>query len=224
MAEPRLSWLVKACLALACAVVALFALLAGRQALQASLADADTLRARWLVNQWRDNTGPVLTQTLWQQTQQTLNAARERTPDNAQILDDLGYLYAGLAVGLGNPEPGTPEHTQQQNLFMQTLSSYRQATVLRPTYPYTWAYLAQTKHLLGQPDAEMWLAFDKAVRYGRNEPGVQMAVARVAFIHWATLDPQRKTAVNSMIETARPEPRKELYQLGEANGVGLLNM
>jgi hypothetical protein len=224
MAELRLSLLAKAALPLACAFLALFAMLAGRQAFNAALADADTLHARWLVAQWRANTGPMPSHALWQQAQLDLRAARERTPGNAQILDDLGYLYAGLAIGMGSPEFATPEHDLQQNLLRETLNSYRQATSLRPTFPYTWAYLAQSKQLLGQADAEMWQAFDKAVRYGRNEPGVQMAIAHVAFAHWATLDRQRKTTVSSMIEAARPEPRKALHQLAADNGVVLPSM
>lgn len=194
------------------------------QGLMSAKADADTLRARWLVSQWRANTGPVFSPALWHQTTSDLRAGLVLTPDNAQLLDDMGFLYAGRAIGLGTPEVNSEAYTQQQTLFTNAIESYRAATLVRPTFPYTWAYLAQTKELKGEIDAELWKAFDTAVRYGRNEPGVQMSVARVAFAHWETLDTKRKGQITSMIEDARPGPRKDLYDVGEGYGVVLLNM
>lgn len=190
----------------------------------AAKSDADSLRARWLINQWRDNTGPVVNLALWQQAIEELQAAVQLTPDNAQLWDDLGFLFGERAVGLGTPDADSEDYELQQALLVSALDNYRMATKLRPTFPYAWANLAQVKHLKGETDAELWTAYDKAVRYGRNEPGVQVLLARVAFAQWETLSTVRKKQISDMIEEARPGPRHDLYQVGEHNGVVLLNM
>lgn len=194
------------------------------QGVLAGKVDADTLRARWYVNQLRNYSGPLYNLTLWQQTVDELNAGLQLTPDNAQLLDDLGFLYAGRAMVIDSPEVNTEEHRLQQTLFSSALTTYRDATRVRPTFPYAWAYIAQVKDLKGEVDEELWSAFDKAVRYGRNEPGVQLSLARVAFAHWETLSVARKNQITNMIDEARPGPQKDLYEVGEHYGVVLLNM
>ena len=183
--------------------------------------DAKSLQAHWLVGQWRDGTGPVYSLPRWQQAHNDLQAALRLTPRNAQLLDDLGFLNVGRAMGLGKPEAGTSEHALQQALFARAIAHYRAATTLRPTFPYTWAYLALAKHFKGEEDPELWQAFDKALRYGRNEAGVQPAMAQVAFAHWNDLSPERKTQMAEMIKDAQPVPHKKLMDLAEENGVVL---
>ena len=187
----------------------------------AALSDTNALRSRWLVNQWRDGTGPVYSPPLWQQTHDELQAALRVTPGNAQLLDDLGFLNAARAMGAGTPAVGTANYDLQQKLFADAVGNYRAATVLRPTFPYTWAYLALAKQLKGETDSELWSSFDKTLRYGRNEAGVQPAIARVAFAHWAGLSLERKTEIIAMINTAQPTPRKKLLDLAQQSGVVL---
>jgi tetratricopeptide (TPR) repeat protein len=185
--------------------------------------DARSLHAHWLVGQWRDGTGPVYSLPRWQQANDHLQAALRLTPGNAQLLDDLGFLNVGRAMGLGKPDAGTSEHALQQALFARAIVLYRAATTLRPTFPYTWAYLALAKHFKGEEDPELWLAFDKALRYGRNEAGAQPAMAQVAFAHWDELSPERKTQIAGMIKDAQPVPHKKLMELAEESGVVLQN-
>jgi hypothetical protein len=187
----------------------------------AAWSDADALRSRWLVNQWRDGTGPVYSLHLWQQTHDELQTALRVTPGNAQLLDDLGFLNAARAMGAGTPVVGTADYDLQQKLFADAIGNYRTATVLRPTFPYTWAYLALAKQLKGEADGELWSAFDKALRYGRNEAGAQPAIAQVAFAHWAGLSPERKAGIIAMINHAQPTPRKKLMDLAQQSGVVL---
>lgn len=205
--------------ALAAIVFIFFALLSLWYGSAAAWADADVLKARWLVNQWRDGSGPIYSLKLWQQAHDDLQSALRLTPDNAQLLDDLGFLNAARAASLGNPNVGSAEYASQQTLFSSAIDSYRAATVLRPTFPYTWAYLALAKHLKGETDTELWSAFDKAVRYGHNEPGAQTAIARVAFGHWDVLSKERKNQIITMIDTARPDPREKLIGAAEENGI-----
>jgi len=185
--------------------------------------DAKSLQAHWLVGQWRDGTGPAYSLSRRQQAHDDLQAALRLTPGNAQLLDDLGFLNAGRAMALGKPETGTSVHILQQAMFARAITYYRAASVLRPTFPYTWAYLALAKHFKGEADPELWLAFDKALRYGRNEAGVQPAMAQVAFAHWKDLSPERKAQIAGMIKDAQPVPREKLMDLALENGVVLLN-
>jgi hypothetical protein len=187
----------------------------------AAWSDAGSLRARWLVSQWRQGGGPVYSLALWRQTRDDLATALQETPGNAQLMDDLGYLHAARAMGLGTPAVGTVEHLLQQKLLSDAIAAYRAATQARPTFAYSWAYLALAKHLKGEQDDELWRAFDKAVRYGRNEAGAQPAIAQVAFGHWSALNPERKSQLTAMLAAARPVPRKALLDLAAAAGVML---
>ncbi len=188
---------------------------------RAAWSDVQSLSARYLVNQWRDGKGPVYSEALWQQTHDDLKAALQLTPDNAQLMEDLGFLYAARAMGLGTVQEGTPEFAMRHTLLDAAVTHYRAATVARPTFPYTWAYLALAKHLKGANDAELWFAFDKAVLYGAREAGVQPAVAQVAFAHWGNLSAERKSAILGIVAVAPTQPRQRLLSLAQDYGVTL---
>ncbi len=207
------------------ALVALFLILVSSLSVwfggAAAWSDAGSLRGRWLVSQWREGSGPVYSPALWRQTRYELQAALRETPGNGELMDDLGYMNAARAMGLGSPDRGTVEYLLQQKLLADAIGYYRAATLARPTFPYSWAYLALAKHLKGEVDEELWRAFDKAVRYGHNEAGVQPAIAQVAFGHWAELSAQRKGQMSAMLAAARPVPKKVLQDLAGAAGVAL---
>jgi hypothetical protein len=187
----------------------------------AAWADASSLRTRWLVSQLRQGTGPTYSAEMWLQTRNELQAALRVAPGNAQLMDDLGYLNAARAMGLGTHALGTVEQMLQQKLLTEAIVNYRAATLARPGFAYSWAYLALAKHLKGEMDSELWSAFDKAVRYGHNEAGVQPAIAQVAFGHWSELSPERKNQLTAMLAAARPVPRQALLALAAAAGVTL---
>ena len=155
-------------LGLASAAVAAFAMLSVWYGGRAAWSDASALQSRWLVNEWRDGSGPVFSLALWREAHADLQAALQTEPDNAQLLDDMGFLNAVRAQGLGTPAIGSAEQALQQSLLADAVSHYRAATRLRPTFPYTWAYLALAKHLRGERDTEFWLAFDKALQYAQG--------------------------------------------------------
>ncbi len=189
--------------------------------LSAAWTDASTLRARATVNGWRDGSGPGFTPALWEHTLQDLQTALQTTPDNAQFHVDLGFLMAARAQGLGAAPAGSLAHIQQQNLLNQAIAHYRAACALRPTFPYTWAYLALAKHLRNQHDDEFWLAFDHALQYGRNEAKLQPTLADLAFALWPTLQPQRQQAITAMVDLAQSAPRKTMLDLAQRRSIAL---
>lgn len=188
---------------------------------QAAWSDASVLRANWLVGQWREGKGPVYSEALWQQTHDDLLAALRWTPDDPKLLDNLGFLNAARADALGAVPAGSPELALQQNLLTTAIGHYRAAAVLRPSFPYTWAYLALAKHLKGEVDAELWRAFDMAMRFGSREAGAQPAIAQVGFAHWNGLEPQRKADIVTMVANAPEKPRSVLLAMAKTYGVAL---
>lgn len=180
---------------------------------RAAWTDAQTLQVRWQVNLWRDGGGVVGSPELWQKSADQLLSAQVRDPGNAQLRDDLGFLFASAAQALGRPAINSPSYMQQQALLARAIQSYRAATTLRPTFPYTWAYLALTKHLHGEQDAEYWKAFDKGLQFGGSEAGVQSTLAFMAFSQWDTLHTDRKDGIVRMVTTAHPKSRQVLLAM-----------
>lgn len=189
--------------------------------LQAAWADASTLGARATVNEWRDGSGPAITPELWERTRAQLQSALDSTPGNAQLHDDLGFLHAARSEGLGNVRIGSADHRLQQSLMDEAIAHYRAACALRPTFPYTWAYLALSKHYRGQHDDEFWSAYDHAMQYGRSEAALQGAIAEMAFALWPKLGAQRQQAIATMVATAKETSRTTLREMAQHAGVQL---
>lgn len=205
--------------ALALVLLAVFVLLSIWYGGRAAWSDAMSLRARHTVAQWRDGQGPKYTLKRWEQTRDDLVDALQTTPDNGQLYDDLGFLYASRAQGLGTPQDGSRAAVLRLGLLSQAIIDYRSACALRPTFPYTWAYLALAKQLRGERDEEFWVAFDKALQYGRNEPGVQQTIGRVAFALWPTLKPAYQSAVVNMLSSASKVSHRNLVELADSAGL-----
>jgi len=208
-------------LVLAGAALAAFALLSVWYGGRAAWSDASSLQSRWLVSQWRAGEGPASSEAQWVEVRADLQAALQTSPDNAQLLDDLGFLNASRAQALGTPAAGSPAQQMQQDLLSEAVASYRAAARLRPTFPYTWAYLALAKHRHGEQDAELWLAFDKALHYGHAEAGVHPALAEIAFARWGALGAERQARFKAMAATSPAATRKHLLEMATRSGVEL---
>lgn len=220
-AQTKTGSLRQATLVLALAGVAAAAAASLWFVLHAAWADAGTLAARNTVTGWRDGSGPTATPESWERTRTRLLAGLDTTPNNAQLHDDLGYLYAARSQGLGTTPPDSPEHSLQQNLMDQAITHYRLACALRPTFPYTWAYLALAKHYRGIHDPEFWTALDRALQYGRNEAALQPTLGEMAFDLWPKLGAQRQQTIATMVATAKQAPQANLHAMAQRAGVEL---
>jgi hypothetical protein len=205
----------------ACITIVLIALacLSAWHGGRASWGDASALSARWLVTEWREGRGPAFSPELWQDTKSQLVEALQITPGNAQIYDDLGFLHAARAQALGTTETGGILQGYQFRLLDEDIVNYRAAAALRPTFPYSWAYLALAKQLRGQRDDELWLSFDRAMRYGATEVAVRWVLAQIAYEQWNTLDSVRKAKVAMMVKQAPQGPRGKLLALAQEHGI-----
>jgi tetratricopeptide (TPR) repeat protein len=190
--------------------------------LRAAWTDASTAAARRIVNGWRDGFGPGFSVALHKETVATLEQGIQGDPDNAQVRTDLAFIHMAQAIVL---EPfatnGSPLEAYRLELIDKAIAQYRQIVQIRPRFPYGWGYLAIAKSQRGQHDAEMWDAFDKALNFGHNEGGVQLAIAEVAFAHWKTLEPSRKERVLVMLQRPNAEVKKDILKLAEKASVVL---
>nr|WP_315464245.1 hypothetical protein [uncultured Rhodoferax sp.] len=187
----------------------------------ATWADAATLRARWIIAEWREGKGPSRQPEVLARVAADLQAGTRITPGNAALYDDLGFLHAFQAEAL-SPYVGEPAlRDYQRQLLVTAAGHYRTSTALRPTFPYSWAYLALAKHMLEEYDGEYWVAFDKAHQLGRAEAGVQVALARMAFARWQELSPERKDRMVAMVLSAQPKVAGMLRALADGAGAVL---
>lgn len=184
----------------------------------ASLADAQSLKARRLIERWRDGKAVMPTAAEWSRVRNEMVRALKTAPDNAQLLDDLGFVYAFRAQSL----PDAPDLADlRQSLLTEAEAYFHLAAVLRPMFPYGWGHLALARHYRGDAEAEIWFAFDKAMAYGRNEPHVQRMLAEIAFARWSSLGPEREQAVLSMVADMPERLREPLLELAERHAVTL---
>jgi hypothetical protein len=190
--------------------------------LQAAWIDASTLSARTTVNGWRDGSGPRMTSETWIKTRDKLKYALGEGSGNAQLYDDLGYLYAARSQSIGVVPINGPAYQIQQSLMDLAIQHYRTACELRPTFPYSWTYLALAKNFREQHDDEFWIAFDNALQFGRNEAALQGAIGEMAFALWSVMGTQRQQIVIVMVTTAKEELRNRLFDAATQAGVQLV--
>lgn len=189
--------------------------------ISAARADAMSLQARWQVEQWRSGKRASLTTAKWEEIKKTLQSALEVTPHNAQLHDDLAYLYAMRALGMGTPVAGSKNYILKQLLLENAITNFRLSTKLRPTFPYSWAYLAFSQHQAGQSLVNVLPAFDKALQYGNTEQNVRLVLAKIAFDNWQEMDAERKNRLIKMIEQSTPDAQKTLKKMAANQAIEL---
>ncbi len=187
----------------------------------AAWSDVVSLQTRWQVDQWRSGKGPAYSSARWKEYRSSLLGALRVSPDNAQLHEDLGYLYTLGAQTLSSAAPNTPAYATRQNLLSQAVASYEKACKLRPTFPYSWVHLAFSQHLRGAALQDLLPAFDKAMQYGRTEADVRTPLAVIAFAHWSNLDSGRQGKVISMVNSAPKSAQKALRKLAVDRAVNL---
>lgn len=115
---------------------------------------------------------------------------------DGEYLDLLGRVYSWQHIS----EPfGSPlaEPSRQA-----ALDAYRAAVAARPTWPYTWLRLADTKLHLAQFDDEFRLALARATELGPTRIQIQREIAGIAFAAWPQLDTsERQRALDSARRT-----------------------
>jgi|GEM_PF-5141501 len=187
-------------------------LLALSYAGRAAMADLATMRARAGVMQLKRE-GRMPTSLESRDYLTTLEAAVATAPDNSQLYEDIGYLYAvrGTAA-LRFPAIA-------RSMLDKALFSYQLAARYRPMDSHAWSSIALSKHFLDQSDPVLWGAYDKAMAYGGNEPETQVALFMVGLTRWSELGPLRQQALLAAYRRARPQLKDRLAPLVAQSGL-----
>ncbi len=200
---------------------------------RAAVSDVQLMQVRWQIGQWRSGSAPLPHIVDWGAARNTLSGALATAPDDPQIHESLGYLYAIRA------QSAAKLPALFQPLMRQAQDSYRNAARLRPMSGATWANVALASHLLApvssapaqpsqpnqqnqpnQPNQQtlLWDAFDRALLYGQREPSVQRTTAEIGFARWAQLSPVRRSQLLAMVAGAWPPDRPVLLTIAHAHG------
>ncbi|WP_315983495.1 hypothetical protein [Aliamphritea spongicola] len=121
-------------------------------------------------------------------------------------------------------------HAQNENrwrdygqLMSQSLDLYRQASTLRPHWPYSWAGLALSKAKLSQMDEELFQAIDNSVLYGPWENAVNISIAEAGLLSWRYLPQAQQEAVLANIDRGLKRNYKEIRNIAtQVNQTALL--
>ncbi|MCB4358676.1 hypothetical protein [Quatrionicoccus australiensis] len=186
----------------------LFASLAG---IRAGWHDFLLMKPRAVVDSWRNGAPPGM--KLWGLTLQQLKQAQVRNPDDPQVEESLGYLYALQAMRSRE----IPE--LKQALFSESIGHFRRSTNLRPMSPYAWSNLALALHENDEASEEMWAAFDRAMLYGQREIAVQKQLAEIAFARWNEVGETRQAQMREIVSKVGEEYREALLNIVERNNV-----
>lgn len=182
-------------------------------AISAGVADLYAYFPRQHLEHWQ-NTGKSPSETQLTQALGNIETARRWQPDNAEYNDMQALLLYYQAV--------TQYQRQDQSGFTattrQAIDHYRQATLKRPNWPYSWANLALMKAAIQQFDQEYLHALQRATELGPWENAVNTSVAEAGLLGWPHLDQTTQMAVIKNIERGIKRNKKALKQrLGAIN-------
>lgn len=193
-----------------CAVVlalSLVSLVLGSRLFMASL---NQYRASSFLTHW-ENKRQAPSDKAWQVAEQAIHNAISWYPaQHGAYAEQLGYMWQWRAYG-ADPEQAETKDSQQQ-----AIAAFRQATALRPSWPYAWSGLAYAKLVAEEYDEEFNQAMQQAAQYGPSRIGINRRLAEIGLISWAKLDAeQRELTLNQASYTARysRQSRAELFNL-----------
>jgi len=133
--------------------------------------------AMWHFDDWRksDHVPDVRT---WKWVHELMRWSTRLDPENAGYRNDMGRLYEYTALNM-------IQHPSQIAPLLQiSLSFFRDAVRLRPSWAQAWANLVLIKLRLRQIDSEFLFAMNRAVQLGPAVPEVQQIVAEAGVANW----------------------------------------
>jgi tetratricopeptide (TPR) repeat protein len=113
---------------------------------------------------------------------------------------------------------------QQKALLQQALSLYQQALFYRPSWPFAWLGVVDTKVLLGEFDQELNQAIERSITLGGFEAPIQFGLINITFNHLNRFDSETRKTLLAMYTRALQGSVniKELIELGEDKGIFIL--
>lgn len=144
--------------------------------------------------------------------QASLEEALKLEPSNPLFVEQLARVHEMQAIQLDRADP------RQREALRQALEQFRAAALMRPASPYVWAAIALVKYRLDDMDFEFYGALQRAERYGRWEPAIQLELADLGLAGWPLLPAQAKQITLEAVARAMPRQGKEVRRLAQAHG------
>lgn len=173
--------------------------------------DFQLMKPRAVVDSWRLGTPPSI--KMWGKTLGELKALHAQNPEDPQVVESLGYIYALQAMRSRE----IPE--LKQALFDEAIIYFRTSIKLRPMSSYAWSNLALALHQKGEANAEMWTAFDRAMRYGGREIAVQKQLAEIGFARWPEIGETRQNQLRNIYVSVGADYQEAMLEIAQRNNL-----
>ncbi|MDM1707270.1 hypothetical protein [Thiopseudomonas alkaliphila] len=198
------------------AFVALLAVISVLLGLRLGVAAIKEYQASSFLSHWQTQR-QAPSERAWQVAAEAMQQAQAWYPAaNPALHERFGTMWQWRSV---QASPLTAEQQQQlAQAQQQALSELRQATALRPRWPFAWSSLAYAKLQAGELDAEFSKALQQAQHYGPARHPVQERIAEIGLIAWPQLsaaDQQLVTASLQFSAAFSPKSRRYLLQLAD---------
>jgi len=142
----------------------------------------------------------------------SVSAANALEPRNPLFVEQRARVHEMQALLLPRGDPAA------RALLQQALGEFRSAALMRPGSPYAWAAIAALKLRLDELDFEFYGALERAERYGRWEPAVQLSLADIGLASWRLLPYAAKQIVLGAIERGMRRQEPELRRIAAKHG------
>lgn len=183
------------------------------------LANMHQYRASSFLSDWEQKR-QVPSDKAWQVAEDAMTQAIAWYPSaNAAYAEQLGYMWQWRGYS-ANTAPAEKQSSQQN-----ALQAFRQATSVRPSWPYAWSGLAYAKMIAGEYDQEFQQALQQAVHYGPTRIGINRRIAEIGLISWPQLDAeQRALVLEQASRTARYGRANRTQMFNVAADVGRVEL
>lgn len=187
--------------------LSLVSVLLGSQVLMASLNQyrANSFLADWEAKRY------VPSEQAWDVAEQAIDNAIAWYPAvNGAYSEQYGYMWQWRGYAVDPTQANAKEYQQQ------AIAAFRQATQLRPTWPYAWSGLAYAKLIADELDIEFTQAMQQAANYGPSRIGINRRLAEIGLISWPKINKQlRELTLDQAGLTARYslQSRAQLFAL-----------
>lgn len=172
-------------------------------------ADVISAAARHRTEAWTFGQANLPEANQWEQTRQALRRAVRITPDNPELHERLGDLYA-----VAGRRDWSDVSLRQQH-FLAAEQHYRQAIALRPLEPGPWAMLATSLQARGAPPDEVFSAWRTAQRSGPYEAHIQPLLMELALSTWPNAPADIREWATSLFGRSGTEARAQINEMAK---------
>jgi len=117
----------------------------------------------------------------WETIRAQLDQALQYSPDNPELLRDLGLAHEAEYILYSAADPSARSAWEKAGQY------YQLAILLRPSWPYDRMDLAQVTYRLDETDSKVYSLVKQTAELGAWEPRVQQVVAEIGLRQWDNL-------------------------------------